>query len=403
MTEKTLNHPLNARARVSIYAAVFLAFLDNFVLLPVIAPRAAELGGGSVAVGAAIAAYSFANLVFNLLGGFLADRFGRRRIVVWALVASPLAMSGYALADSIGWFLAARLFHGGTGGVLATSLLAMLGDASPAGGRGRALGQAGAIIGLAALLGPFAVGAIIVAAGMPAVFLGLAALLALGLIPVVPHLPETLPVRPKVGLAQGWGKLLAEPRIRTALLAIFGFEAAVGIVAGFLRTVLMNSSGATGDVAARAVSGTSGLLFSFFGAVAMALMVSPLARRVDKQGPYPTCLAGLLATAAALVLLAWGAGGWVPWLAMLLYGLGYGLVFPSAAGAVAMAAGKEERGRGNGLFNFCFDLGLSTGPLVAGIFAFASSVNPFVTGLGFVGLAVVGLVVNARRKEQESS
>ena len=77
MNEKTLNHPLNSRARVAIYSAVFLAFLDNFVLLPVIAPRAAELGGGSVAVGLAIAAYSFANLIFNLLGGFLADRFGR--------------------------------------------------------------------------------------------------------------------------------------------------------------------------------------------------------------------------------------------------------------------------------------------------------------------------------------
>ena len=88
MSERGPTHPLNHRARAAIYGAVFLAFLDNFVLLPVIAPRAAELGGGSVAVGAAIAAYSFANLIFNLSGGFLADRFGRRRIVVWALGVS---------------------------------------------------------------------------------------------------------------------------------------------------------------------------------------------------------------------------------------------------------------------------------------------------------------------------
>ncbi len=395
MAENVQFHPLNGRARASIYAAVFLAFVDNFVLLPVIAPRAAELGGGSVGVGMAIAAYSFANLLFNLLGGFLADRFGRRRIVVWALVASPLAIGSYAWADSIAWFLAARLFHGATGGVLATSLLAMLGDAASAGTRGRSLGQAGAIIGLAALLGPVAVGAIIVAAGMPAVFMGLAAVLALGLIPVVPCLPDTLPVRPNIGPGQGWGKLFTEPKIRTALVAIFGLEAAVGIVAGFLRTVLTRPAELSSEAAARAVSSQSGLLFSLFGAVAIAVMLSPLAGRVDKQGPFRPCLLGLGSVAVALGLLWGGGGSWV-WVAMAFYGLGYGLIFPAAAGSIAMATAKEERGRGNGLFNFFFDLGLVTGPVVAGTFVYVSNVNPFVTGLGLVGLAAVGLVVVGR-------
>ena len=395
MAESVPNHPLNSRARVAIYAAVFLAFLDNFVLLPVIAPRAAELGGGSLAVGLTIAAYSLANLIFNLLGGFLADRFGRRRIVVWALVASPLAIASYAWADSIGWFLAARIFHGAAGGVLATSLLAMLGDAATAGNRGRFLGQTGAIIGLAALLGPIAMGAIIMAAGLPAVFLGLAALLAVGLIPVVPSLPDTLAVRPKISLGVGWGKLLAEPRIRAALVAIFGLEAAVGIVAGFLRTVLTAPRGFGEELGTVAVTTQSGILFSLFGSIAIAVMLSPLAARVDREGPLRPCMAGLVSVAVALALLWSGSGLWI-WVAMIFYGVGYGLIFPAAAGAIALATSKEERGRGNGLFNFFFDLGLVTGPVVAGIFAIAASVNPFVTGLVLVGLVTVGLVLVGR-------
>ena len=403
MPEITPHHPLNSRARVAIYAAVFLAFLDNFVLLPVIAPQAAELGGGSLAVGLAIAAYSFANLIFNLLGGFLADRFGRRRIVVWALVASPLAIASYAWADSIGWFLVARIFHGAAGGVLATSLLAMLGDAATAGNRGRFLGQTGAIIGLAALLGPIAMGAIIMAAGLPAVFLGLAALLAVGLIPVVPSLPDTLAARPKIGLGQGWGKLLAEPRIRTALVAIFGLEAAVGIVAGFLRTVLTAPRGFGGELGPVAVTTQSGILFSLFGLIAIAVMLSPLAARVDREGPFRLCMTGLGSVAAALALLWNGSGAWV-WVAMIFYGVGYGLIFPAAAGAIALATSKEERGRGNGLFNFCFDLGLSTGPVVAGIFAITFPVSPFATGLVLVGLVTVGLVFcGACEREGERS
>jgi len=396
------NHPLNSRARVAIYAAVFLAFLDNFVLLPVIAPRATELGGGSLAVGLAIAAYSLANLIFNLLGGFLADRFGRRRIVVWALVASPLAIASYAWADSIGWFLAARVFHGAAGGVLATSLLAMLGDAATAGNRGRFLGQTGAIIGLAALLGPIAMGAIIMAAGLPAVFLGLAALLAVGLIPVVPSLPDTLAVRPKIGLGQGWGKLLAEPRIRAALVAIFGLEAAVGIVAGFLRTVLTAQRGFGGELGPVAVTTQSGILFSLFGLIAIAVMLSPLAGRVDREGPFRPCMTGLVSVAAALALLWSGSGLWI-WAAMIFYGIGYGLIFPAAAGAIALATSKEERGRGNGLFNFFFDLGLVTGPVVAGIFAITFPVSPFATGLVLVGIVTAGLVFSGFRERERSS
>ena len=73
--------PLTRRSRTAIYVAVFLAFIDNFALLPVIGPRAQELGGTPFLVGIAIAAYSLANLAFDPIGGALADRLGRRRVV----------------------------------------------------------------------------------------------------------------------------------------------------------------------------------------------------------------------------------------------------------------------------------------------------------------------------------
>jgi MFS family permease len=143
------------------------------------------------------------------------------------------------------------------------------------------------------------------------------------------------------------------------------------------------------------VTTQSGLLFSLFGAVAIAVMLTPWAGKVDTQGPFRVCLVGLIAIAGALALLWGGSGVWI-WVAMVFYGVGYGLIFPAAAGAISIATAKEERGRGNGLFNFFFDLGLATGPVVAGIFAYASSVNPFVTGMGLVSLAAVGLVVVGR-------
>jgi MFS family permease len=136
--------PLSRRSRSAIYIAVFLTFIDNFALLPVIGPRAQELGGTPFLVGIAIAAYSLANLAFNLIGGALADRLGRRRVVVAALVISPLAIAVYALADSLPLFLTARVVHGASGGVLAAALFALLGDVAAPGERGKTLGRAGA-------------------------------------------------------------------------------------------------------------------------------------------------------------------------------------------------------------------------------------------------------------------
>ena len=101
-----------------------------------------------------------------------------------------------------------------------------------------------------------------------------------------------------------------------ALVAIFGLEAAVGVVAGFLRTVLESPEGVTPEAAARAVSSQSGLLFSLFGLVAIGVMLSPWAGKVDQHGPFRVCLAGLISVAGALGLLGSGSGMGV-WAAMI--------------------------------------------------------------------------------------
>jgi MFS family permease len=82
---------------------------------------------------------------------------------------------------------------------------------------------------------------------------------------------------------------------------------------------------------------------------------------------------------------------------MLLYGIGYGLIFPAAAGAIAIASAPEERGRANGAFNISFDLGISTGPILGGLIATAViGVSPFAGGLALVVLALVLLPLAAR-------
>lgn len=392
---------LSQRSRVAIYLAIFLAFIDNFALLPVIGPRAEQLGGTPLLVGIAIAAYSLANLAFDPIGGIIADRIGRRRVVVVALIISPIAIAIYAFADSLPLFLMARVIHGASGGVLSAALFALLGDAAPVGERGRTLGRAGALIGVAAVLGPASAALVSNLFGVNAVFLGVAGVIAIGLALVLPLLPETLIVTPATRRTVGvWRRILGEPRVRVALLAIFGLEAAVGSVTGFIKDGLIQRAldeGRTYEAALRYAAGASGGLFTIFGIIAIALMLSRISTRVDKRGPFGISLVGLAALVGALALLAVSPTLTMDLAAMVLYGIGYGLIFPAAAGAIAIATTPEERGRANGAFNTAFDLGISAGPILGGLVAtLAIGVTPFAGGLALVVATLLLLPFAAR-------
>lgn len=385
------------------FVAVFLAFLDNFAILPLIAPRAAELGADPLGVGLAVAAYSLTNLVLNLVGGSLADRFGRRGILLISLAISPLCIAAYGLATSLPLFLLARVVHGAAGGALTAALFALLADLSPVGERGRTIGRAGAVIGISAVVGPAAAGIGARELGTGPVFVAIALIVGLGLLAVRGSIPETLTVRPRTDevLAPGaWRRLLTDPRLRVGYVGIFGLVAAVGIVTGFLRDGLEARQVEAGMDAARAARyavGAQGGLFSVFGLVAVIVMLTPLARRVDRHGPLRSTLAGTAALMASTMVLAASGAIEVDAIGMVLYGLGYGLIFPATAGIVAIAARPAERGRAYGLLNFSFDAGISSGPIVAGaLLSAGTGVNPFVTATAILAAVGVALVLVGR-------
>ena len=384
---------ISRRARLAAYAAVFLAFFDNFALLPLIAPRAQELGADALGVGVAVAAYSLTNLVLNLVGGALADRVGRRLILLVSLAVSPFCIAVYGLADSLPIFLAARAVHGAFGGFLTASLFAMLADLAPDGERGRTIGRAGALIGAAAIMGPAAAGLAARELGSTPVFLAVAVIIGIGLLAVRGAIPETLPPPARASNPGTWGRLLTDPRLRVAYLAIFGLEAGVGIVTGFLKDGIIERQMAAGmdsERALRYATGAQGGLFSVFALVAVILMLSPIARRVDRRGAFGLSLVGLGFLAASTVLLAAGGALLADSAAMVLYGIGFGLLFPAAAGMVGIAAPPPERGRAYGIFNFSFDAGLSAGPLLAGALAVSAlGVAPFVTATVLIGIVAL--------------
>ena len=120
------------------------------------------------AVGAQRYMLTLASLI--LVGGSLADRFGRRKIyllgVAWFTAASVLC----ALAPSPGWLVAARILQGVGGALLTPGSLAILQSCFHPDDRATAIGAWSGLTGIAAVIGPVVGGLLVDAFGWRAVF-----------------------------------------------------------------------------------------------------------------------------------------------------------------------------------------------------------------------------------------
>ena len=362
-------------ARHTIWAArlvVLAVFLDLFVQFPTIAPYAEGLGASAALVGIVVAAYSLTNLFGNLGAGFVLDRWGRRLPIVVGLAITIVAVFSYSLVQTSEQLIAVRAIHGIGAAVLAPGAFSMIGDRAPSDRWGRAMGLTGALIAVAALVGPPAAGILRDTWGADAVFFVDSAVLLMTLITFLVIARDDVP-----GAQQGTSAPLVasqedtsrKPALWSAYGATFAITVGIGVLVAYLPLVLEDK----GETAAR-----TGYSFGIYAVVAMLVMASPLNRASDRFGRFSPLIVGLVGVAAGLAILgvftdyAGVAAG------MAVFGFGYGIVFPAAAALVIGATGADRRGMAFGIFYAVYSLGVVVGASGSGILADLDG--------GFVGL-----------------
>lgn len=403
--------------RASITAAgvaLFLSFMDVAALLPTVAPHVRGLGASATGVGLAVGAYSATNLPANILGGILIDRIGRRRVTILGFLLAAVAVLGYALATTVGGFIAIRAAHGIAGGILVTAVFAVAGDRTRAGRAGRSFGRFGALIGAAWVIGPAVAGAVRQAAGTDVVFQMIAVLLLIGAVVSAVFIHDVVrdeaddptagdgAVGEDVSRGRAMRELAARPAVRRALVATMAWLAAVGILAAFLPE--------TAEALGAPASAVGGL-FTAYAVMAGLMMLSPLAGRVDRNGADTMIAVGLATIALSLVAMIAAQDLTTLVLASALFGTGYGLIFPAVTGAISLAATTRTRGRAFGLFNAAFSAGLALGAPIAGGLADAvtrstdgaSTLDPFLPAALLCLVAAAWILTAARRERRAAT
>ena len=394
----TIHYPLSTTSLWAIRAVVLVAFLDLFMQLPVISAYAKSLGASASMGGAIVGMYSASNLVGNVGAGALLDRLDRKRLAAAGMLLTAASLYLYAFVSTPGQLLALRAFHGLAAGVLAPGAFAMLGDRASR-HQTRSIGMTGALIAVSAVIGPPAAAYIRDIWDFGAVFASSGTLMLIAAVVFLVRVPgESVAAADRADAVGARPSTEMWRRLAPVFCALIAMTFCIGALINHLPIALE---------AAGAAPRISGVAFATFSLVATVVMGSPAHRAVDQVSRRLAVLLGLALLCGSGVALAVSDGATAPALgAMIVFGLGFGLLFPSLGTTVSEVASSRRRGIAFGIFYAVYSLGVVVGSGVSGLTA------EMATGLGapfFVSAAVAlvalptALYIRAARDDGPSS
>ena len=146
--------PQQTLRRLTIIVAI--QWMGATLGLPLLPLFLEHRGGVPTMIGFIMASFFVAGVVTQFFLGRLADRFGRRPILIYSLVAYGIASTAYLLPVSAPWFALARAVQGASAGAIEVASMSAVAALFSESERGRAVSRiiAAQLLGLA--LGPIA-------------------------------------------------------------------------------------------------------------------------------------------------------------------------------------------------------------------------------------------------------
>lgn len=305
-------NPLGPREFVAMMALMMaLNALAIDAMLPALPQIAGALGAPDANAQQYIITYYFIGLgAGSLLHGPLADRFGRRNVILWSLAGYV----GSALVSGLSWnwemLLAMRVLHGLFGAAMGVVATAVVRDRTSGDEMAKLMSMIFLIFMVVPIVAPTVGQAVLWVAPWRWIFLLLAGMGAAMAAWVWLRLPETLnpadaaPIRP-ASLARNWAKVATH---RQAIAYMLGSAIAVGANFGFLNSSQQIISGTFGraDIFTYAfASVAAGMAVANYSNSRLVLRFG--ARRVSQAA----LLAFILFSAVQWVLAVTGETLWV--------------------------------------------------------------------------------------------
>ena len=355
------------------------------VISPVLPQYALSFSIPVALVGWAISAFALARLVTDIPAGLLADRFGRKRIMVSGLVLIIVSSIAAGAASNYAWLIFARIVGGIGSALYMTSATIWVAQVSAGESRGRYMSLYTGLVFAGTAFGPTIGGYTAARFGLSAPFFAYAVFGLAGLI-------ATLPLKETADSSQA---TRSEMRMKDILSVLsnrsFMLVNCAVLALFFLRT------GVRGTLVPLYTSLNLGLTEDRIGilltvaAIGTAISTFPsgwLSDKVGRKIPMMACL--FLSGVAALLIPSQGSLAGLTGI-MAFYGLATGLQ-GSIAAWPADVAPKDRLGTYMGVYRVMGDIGMVLGPITATYVADYTG-NSTVTFIPFLIPAILTFVM----------
>ncbi|WP_424682662.1 TCR/Tet family MFS transporter [Frateuria sp. YIM B11624] len=354
------------RAVPVVLAAVVIDVIGFGIVMPVLPALVTQLGhleleAATRVAGWLLAVFAVAQFFAGPVLGHLGDRFGRRPVLIAAMLGFSLDYLLMAWAPTLGWLFVGRAIAGITGATFGPAG-AVIADVTPPQKRASVFGLLGAAFGVGFIVGP-ALGGLVASFGTRAPFVVAAALAALNAVAMAWLLPETLdashrrPFRLRDAHVVGAFRPLFHAGNATPLLLAWFLWQLGGVV--YPSTWAFWASIRFGWNAT-----AIGWSLAWVGFLTVIVQLAVTRRVVERLGERRTAIVGLACGGACLLAYAFTTHGWQVYAFFLVGALG-ALVYPAMNGILSRMVDASRQGALQGGIGSMNSVAAVLGPLIA--------------------------------------
>jgi MFS family permease len=378
-------------------AGSFTTIVAMTLLLPFLPLYVAQLGVSDPAAivewsGLAYGATFFTAALCAPLWGRLADRYGRKPMLIRASLGMAVAMSLIGMATTVWQLVALRLLAGFLGGYASGSNV-LVATQTPRARSGWALGVLASGIMAGNLAGPLIGGALPPLIGIRKTFWLAGALIFVIFLATSLLIKEVRPLRtPGTAKPAGAWSLVPDKRPIVAMLVTGGLLMLANmsiepIITVFVQQLVHDAS---------QVTRVAGIVMSA-AALSSILSASRLGKLGDRIGHWQVLTGGLVAAALLLIPQAFVTAGWQLVVLRFLMGLALGGLLPCVTSLIRHHAPARATGMLLGYATSSQYVGQVAGPLAGGFIGGHLGMRPVFLGTSVLLAAGAALTWRAAR------
>lgn len=374
-----------ARGLHTIFAVTFLMNAGFFLIIPLVSVHYVDrLGWAAAFIGLVLAVRQFAQQGLTVFGGALADRFGPRRLILTGIMIRTISFVVMGFA-TVPWMLMLSGFLAAIGGALFDApQRATLATLAPEDRLNEMYGRLGILQNVARTIGPL-IGAFLIRFDFMMVGLGSAAFFLVAFFITLAFLPPVSVCT--TTQSAGAGLKLASRDVAFVVFTILmmGYWFMWVQLSIAMPLEIKHLTGRDSSV---------GIMFTISAVLAVVLQVPALRLAERFLRPTPTIIAGMVAMAVGMGIVALTQSVVAFYLALFFFSLGSVLATPSAQTVTAEMADDRARGAYFGVGSLAMAVGGGLGHIMGGTLVDVAA-QRHMPALPWIVFTVVGLVAAA--------